>query len=213
MSAHILHRPQVGRRPFLGGLAALLAAPSCAKGTYTKVTELWRTEATESFRALLVVGVWRKDAGQRGRFEELTATAFRNAGVPAMSAQTLIGDQYPYPREALVSAAADNGLDGALVIRLIGYDRTARVDVTGEPLGDAPRAQWTEHYRHAYEAEGVGPMKVARAESLLFNVATEALVWSGLSETFAPEDAADAVASYGNAMAKALIDEGLLAPS
>ncbi|MCX4240716.1 hypothetical protein [Paraliomyxa miuraensis] len=194
-------------------MAGLLAVPGCTtKGVYTRVTEVWRTQAHVSLRRLLVVGAWRNAADRRGWFEERTAVALRHAGVPAMSAQALIGDRYPYPRQALVEAAVHNALDGALVIRVVGHGHAARVDVTGPPVGDDPRAQWTDHYRHVYQSEGVEPVRVARAESLLFEVATEALVWSGLSETFAVEDAAEAIASYGSAMAKVLVDGGLLAP-
>jgi hypothetical protein len=205
-------RTQLGRRSFTAAATATLLAPwGCARGVYTQVTEIWRTKEPIAVHRLLIIGV-NDDPSKRLRFEGRTAQAFENAKVPAKSTEQLLGGQFPYPRPALVTLTEQNQLDGALVVRLISYDNTARVDISGEALGDKPRATWSNQLKHVYDAEGNEPVKVARAETALYEVSTEKLIWSGLSETFAPEDASEAIASYGRVMTETLINGGFVVP-
>jgi hypothetical protein len=176
------------------------------------VTEIWRTKEPLSVRRLLIIGI-NNEPSKRLRFEGRTAQAFENAGVPAKSAEQLLGNTYPYARPALLTITEKNQLDGAMVVRLISYDNTARVDVTGPGVGEQPKATWQNQLKHVYAAEGSEVAKVVRAETALYEVASEKLMWSGLSETFAPEDASEAIASYGKAITKELLERGLVVPS
>jgi hypothetical protein len=202
----------IGRRPWAAGLLFTLLAPTaCTKrGTYTRVQEVWRTDAKVTLHRLLVIAVW-EDAERRTLIETKIADAFSDRGVPALSADPLVTEPYPYPGEALVAATQQKSLDGALVVRLISYDQSASVEVTGAPVGDDPRARWSSALLHVYQGEGVTTAKAARVETLLYEAATERLIWSGFSETFAPADVLDAITSYGNAMTRTLIDGGLVA--
>jgi hypothetical protein len=203
----------LGRRRWAAGvLATLLAPAACSQRTYTRVEEVWRTKEKVTLKRLLVIAGW-EDLERRTIIEGQIAAAFTGRGVPAKSAEPLIDDPYPYPPGALMAATEQDRLDGALVVRMISFDNSASVDVTGPPVGDDPRAKYSSALRHVYQAEGVTGAKTARAETLLYQVATEKLIWSGLSETFAPADVADALSSYGNAMTKTLLAGGLVAAS
>lgn len=202
------------RRRFLLTSAAAAAAVTagCAgsQGTQTRVTEIWRTEDRAASVGRLLIVVVAPDAERRLNAETGIAETFSSAGTPAFSTESLLGQQYPYPRPALITLTEQNELDGVLVVRLISDDQAASVDVTGPVVGDDPRAKWSEHLRHAYEKEGVAPYQTVRAETLLYQVAGEKLIWSGLSETFAPENANDALRSYSQSMVRGLADDGFL---
>ncbi len=198
-------------------LGLSLASSGCANST--SIEHVWRAPGwTTSFEHVLVLGML-KEKGVRRDFETKMAAALGKAGVDATAAFELLPKRdSELSDEELARVLAERGIDGVLVTRLVGVDKQLRY-VGGSPYattGGAPYGFY-DYYHYSYDVM-YSPGRtveydVVTLETSLYAIATADLVWSGLSETFAPSSVEDTIESYAKTMVSALVTDGLVAAS
>jgi hypothetical protein len=207
-----MHSRQLALASVLALAGFTLLLPGCAT---TTVERVWQApEWTGSFDHVVIFGM-SKRPGVRRAFEEGVAEALRAKGVHATPSFELFPDDTERTREEIASALSQRQLDGILVARLIAIDSGQRY-LDGAPymiMGGPPMGFYG--YYHAtfgltYGMGYVTDYDVVIIESNLYAAQNAQLVWSGISETFDPQDVEEAVKSYGRTMTKTLIEADLV---
>jgi len=198
------------RLPLAVALCVLLAA--CVDSV--AIRQSWRDTAYAGprFERLLVVG-FGEDGASRRVFEDEFVRALRAAGVAATASYTLVpglsGSDLPKVREALTRS----GADAVLATRLVGVDKRMHVH-PAQPVF-VPSIGYRRGFYGYYSAVIVSPpttyqYEIVTLETSLWNAKGDALVWSGTSESFAPDDARLAAGELARTVIAALRGQGLL---
>lgn len=161
-------------RAFL--LASLLVAPAVIAGT--KLTTTWRDPqvATVNFSKIVVAFI-SQDADLRHRVEDGLARRM----LRAVAAHTLVSDDEIKDREAVKTRLLSNGVDGAIVVRLVDLKRETVVSMgdswaAGLPLyWDTWDINWIRVSTASYAYED----KMATADIILYSVAKAKPIWVG----------------------------------
>ena len=195
-------------------LAALagcvLLSWACAS---TKLVNIWRDPgyAGPPITKVLVIGV-TKQSGIRRTFEDIFAERLRDYRVTAVQSYTLIPEDGEVSHERLAHAIAQSGADAALITRLVRVDRQIQV-YPGTYVGP-PFVGFYGFYSSAwvgfYDPPQAYAYDVVTSETTLFEAKTNRLIWSGTSETFAPQDVRKDTQEFVTLIAQALAVQGLI---
>lgn len=191
-------------------LVLLLAA--CA--AQTKLTNTWRDSEFQGapFKRVLVIG-FGEDGANRRVFEDEFSKSLQAAGVSAIPSYTLGAGVSEADIEKVKAMVARSGADGVLTTRLVGIDK--RVNVYPGQVMVMPAVGYRRGFYNYYSSVMVTPpttynYDVVTLETNLWQVVGEHLIWSGTTETFAPEDARKSSAEFARVIVGALRGQGLL---
>jgi hypothetical protein len=194
--------------PLLIGL--LLAACSAQ----TQLTNTWRDTEFRGvpFKRVLVIG-FGEDGANRRVFEDEFSKSLQAAGVSAIPSYTLGSGVSETDIEKVKAMVERSGADGVLTTRLVGIDK--RVNVYPGQVMVMPAVGYRRGFYNYYSSAMVMPpstynYEVVTLETNLWQVVGEHLVWSGTTETFAPEDARKSSAEFARVIVGALRGQGLL---
>lgn len=196
-------------RNTLNTCAILLASVLVSGCASTELVNSWRDpDYAESVTSLVVLGV-SKQASVRRVFEDEFATQLRTRGIRAIPSYTLIADDGPLDEGSLRAAIESANTDGVIITRLVNIQN--RTMVTSNATVGAPyyygfySRAWVGYYEpsvHQYE--------VVTAETTVFARERAEPVWSGTTETFAPEDLKKETTGFAKTVISALEKEGLI---
>jgi hypothetical protein len=211
MSGEFMQRPLRAITLLLA--ACLLLAGGCASTTLTNV---WRDPSYSgtAFKKVLVMGV-SETTGVRRIFEDEFAAKLKSVGVVAVPSYTFIPQDGPADRATLDAAITKAGAQGVLVTRLLKVDRRTQY---------SPGSVWAVpavgHYRdfHGYYSsiwvQYAPPQRfdyeIVVLETNLWRAEKGELVWSGMTETFAPSDVRRATREFADVIIKALREQRLI---
>jgi hypothetical protein len=198
-------------RAFALGVAGLLLA-ACVSPT--TLINTWRDNDHREppFKRVLVIG-FGEDGANRRVFEDEFSRSLLAAGVTAIPSYTLGSGVSETDLAKVKEMVARSGADGVLTTRLIGVDK--RVNVFPGQVMVMPAAGYRRSFYGYYSSAMVMPPStynydVVTLETNLWHVVGESLVWSGTTETFAPEDARKSSAEFAGVIVHALRGQGLL---
>jgi hypothetical protein len=136
---------------------------------------------------VIVIG-FTKDAASRRLGEDALAAEIRKNGGKATPSYMLIPGQLPKDQAAIKDQVVGGGFDGAVVVRVAGITQEQSWDYVGAmPVYYAsPWTYWGYWYPYAWDPFYLQTDTIVRVETLVYNVKTEVLVWSGLSESTNP---------------------------
>jgi len=194
-------------KPFYRILTALLLSivlTSCAK---TKFTKQWMDEDFEGppYDDVLVLVVADK-MGNRQDAENYIVKKLDEAGVNAMQSYDILPKTETIDAEAVGKAIDGLQLDSVIVMYATGvteeeyYKPARRFGVyTGYGYGHAHYGSFYNYYPHAYTYVYLpgydNTHHVVAIETSLFDIESAKMVWSGQSNTFAPESVDDVIHS------------------
>jgi hypothetical protein len=201
-------------RPFVAALTlALTLGPGSLGCSTTTIEHVWRAPNWNGSFAHIAIFGMSKLPGVRRDFETRMAAAFAEVGVKATPSHWLFPHDGELRDEDIAGALAHYGINGAMVVRLVGVDREYRY-IDGGPYG----GPWTGFYGYyhgtyavLYSPEYLVDYDIVVLETNLYDVATSELVWAGLSETFDPNNVDEAIDSYAETMVRTLVHSGLVA--
>lgn len=193
--------------PFaLFGLVALVAA-GCAT---TRIVETWKapglSAADLDFQHVVAIALMPEESRARIVEDALTAAATRTKVTPAYSIVSL-EDRADVGR--MRGALEEQGIDGAVVVRLVGVDEE-QTYVPGTVVPGGFYGYYGRVGAVMYEPGYVRTDKYYTVETSLYDVHSGKLLWSGISETLNPRDTDDLIEEIVAAARKKLREEGLL---
>jgi len=199
------------KRPLIVLLVLLLSA--CV--TNVQVTNSWRDADYRGgiFRRVLVMG-FGDDGANRRVFEDQFVAVLRAAGVDAVPSYTLVSGLSASDLPRVKEVVARSGADGVLTTRLVGVDRRVGV-YPAQPVFVPAVGYRRGGFYGYYSSVVVMPPStynydVVTLETNLWQVVGERLVWSGSTESFAPDNVREASAEFADVIVKALRAQGLL---
>ena len=158
--------------------ALLLLAFVVPTAAGTKLTTTWRDpNATKTDYAKVVVAYISKDADLRRRVEAGLARRIRRS----VAANTIVPDEELGNKEAVRARLESNGVDAAVVVRLLDF-RNEKIYSSGETfdvavpmLWDGWMVGWTTANTSSYIADD----KTVIAEIVLYSVESTKPIWAG----------------------------------
>ncbi len=160
----------------LGGL--LLS--SCAT---TIVTAVWKDESfTGPVKKMAVIGIFKTPA-IRNSFEDEFSRQLRTHGVEAVPGYTVIPVDEQSDKDIVASKLRNLGTDYVLVTRLVDK-RTVQTYVPGQAyVVPGYYRSWGGYYQYAYTPGYMVQDVYAYAETNIYDVKNDKLIWSARSET------------------------------
>jgi hypothetical protein len=160
--------------------ACLFLTVSCAT---TKLTESWRDEGFRGrIGKCVVIGVF-KEPDTRKIFEDELADRLRARGVEAVASHKIITDAELSDKDLVLRKVRNTGADGLFVMRLLDME-TVTTHVPGRSyLVPGYYGYYGTYYTHIYEPGYTVREGYAYAETNLYDVGNEKLIWSGRSTT------------------------------
>jgi hypothetical protein len=165
-------------RLFLLACVCLLA--SCAT---TKLTETWKDDQFRgTIRKVAVIGIF-KEPETRKIFEDEFADRLRARGLEAVASHKFIPDAEMPDKDLVIGKIRKFGADTVIVTRIVDV-QTEKIFVPGRDyLVPNYYTNYGTYYTHVYQAGYTAEEGAAFAETNLYNVSDEKLIWSGHSKT------------------------------
>jgi len=191
-------------------LVALLAG--CAA---TTIDSSWKAPGLTSLdykgKKVAAVVISSNEGARRVAEDALAAeiTAHGAVGVPGYTV---------LPNDAITDTTRskqlllDAGIDGVVIIRVTGKDQNTIVEpgYWSGPYYGTWGGYWGGGWGAAYSPGYVETYTVISAETLLYSIRENRLLWAGLSKTDSPEKLDDFVRDISDAVAAKLQEEGLI---
>lgn len=206
--------------PWVLALVGLLSI-GCGS-TRSEMTHSWvdPTHSPTPYKKVLVITL-AQDSARRRVSELQLAAIFTDAGLPAVPSHTIMPDLGTVGDEAAIrqvvgAAVAKSGADCVTVSRMVSAETSQRwVAGSTYVVPDAYYGGFYGYYNQAYQVVSTPDYlvedKIYVVETNLYDVATEKLVWTGISETLNPESSVKGVESVGQVIASTLRKEGMIA--
>ena len=203
----------------LTALAGMLLAAALAGCSATRATSEWRDEGFtgKRFDDLLVIAI---DDSTRDRrlFEDTFSRALREEGLDATSSWTLMPAEQKVDKESVRAAISGRSVGAVLVVHLVGTEEREVYHpprTTYAPARYAYRyyGYYSSVYDYVYEPGYYTRHQYVKLETNLYDVASEALVWSMQSETIDPQTANELVDSLCETVIEKLRRHGLIGPA
>ncbi len=194
--------------------AVVVAFTLAGCASSTSLTSQWKSPdySGPSLKKLMVVGV-SEQPGPRRIFEDEFVAALKSAGVEAERSYTVIPADGQADKEVLEKAVRDLGADGVLITRLVKTDRKTRVEpgrVYGPGYGRGFYGWYGSAWGGFYEPARVYQYDVVTAETSVYSVAADALLWSGSTRTFGPQSVEKETPGFAKSIIEALKKQGIL---
>jgi hypothetical protein len=193
--------------------AAALCLGACANTTFVstwKAPEANRIDPVGKNIAALVIAA---DPNRRRDGEVYLANDLTTRGVNGIAAFTLIGLDHPtldYARTRF----KDAGIDGVVVMRLVGHSQTVIVDpggFSGSVYGTFGSYYSSYGMAVSYSSGSVQTDTEVTIETLIYSLNKDTLLWAGTSRTSNPEGLQALVHDVADAVANQVVKQGLVA--
>jgi hypothetical protein len=187
-----------------------LAVWGCAS---TQLVDTWRdpTHSGPRLSKILVIDV-TKQAGIRRTFEDELVRQLRAKGLQAVPSYTVIPEDGEAPWERLSQAVLESGVEGVVVTRLVRVDRQTQL-YPGTYVG-SPYVGLRRFYASAwvgfYTPPQVYNYDIVTAETNLFDVRGDTLIWSGTTETYPQRNVKNDVTEFATVILDALLASKLI---
>jgi hypothetical protein len=209
----------VGARVAIGILIMLTVTPAPAKSS--RIVTSWRNPAVaapKKFKKVLALGMSQRTT-VRADFEDALAAELEKIGVTAIPANTILlrppGAEVSV--EYLKEQVEANHIDGVVVSRLV------KVEDKVTQLGGVPYTVPFSYYNSLYGYYGtvfttvyspsyLQKEKKVRVETNLYAVVGNEgqLVWTGITDTFNPENPEKAIKGFIKVIVKEMQKQGVL---
>ena len=194
-------------RPVLQLLFAICAATLAACAS-TSLRDSWTDPAFTGgpFRKVMVVGISANSTNRRV-FEDSFSARLAAVGVEAVRSYELMPQTGIISKEDFDAAARRSGADGLLVVHVNRVEtRTQVTNVTVPVTGRG----FYGFYRGWATVPDITQYDLATVETNLFDVSSDRLVWSGITETMNPTSVTAEVPGFADVIIRALTARGLL---
>ena len=179
--------------------------------TTTTLTSVWKDESYKGpVNNVFVMGVFQKETNRR-IYEDGFVKKLSAQGVNAIASYKEFGSGKLLDKKAIVSKMEELNMEAVLITNIVDKERRRVYAET-----------WYQNYGHHYGYWHGNEVRttefiddIYHVETKLYDVRSEGLIWSALSETIVMEDAfaqndRNIINTFINVMVKKLSDDGLV---
>ena len=186
-----------------------LGALACASGG-AQITDSWLDPSVTSvsFDKVLVIAVTPNESVRRAAEDAMVRSAQRGN---AVASYTLLTSEQLGNNATVRSAIQQNNFDGAVTMRLVGKEQ----QTTWVP-GSYPTPYYsfygyhTYSYPMAYDPGYLRTDDIVKIETNVYSIEDDKLIWTGLSESFNPDNVTSLVSGIAEAIAQDMRDKGVM---
>jgi hypothetical protein len=164
--------------------------------------------ADRAFAKILVVGA-HPNVDRRRRFEDDVVRSFAEMNVGAVSVLTARGGDQTLNRDVVVAAARETASDAVLITRVLEV-REGQPIASSARSNDQPLTEFFNEYAQGTDPMTVTSVRTVLVASNLYEVASEARVWSGQSTAFEKSSVDAAITDLASAVTRTLRAGGWL---
>lgn len=186
----------------------MLGLVACAS---TSLMDSWLDPSVTSEMRFkkIAVAVLSKDQSVRRAAEDALVTQIKRSD--AVPSYTLISDSEGKDRERVKARLREAGVDGVIVMRVIGVDKeTTYVPGTYPQPYHTFGGYYGMAHPAAYSPGYLATDTIVQIETNVYSLADEKLIYAARSETFNPGDTAKLVRDIAKAIAHDLKKRGVL---
>lgn len=202
-----------------------LALVGCG-GPSTKFTATWHNPEFQGreLKDVLVIGV-SESVPNRNMFEAALTAELESVKIESFRAHQLMSNVEKLEREQVEALVKERGIDAVIVTRLLDVARdehyvppttTVYSDYGYPGYGSPYYGHYYGYYSYGYSvvtSPGYSYTSVTVIlETNLYDSATGEIIWSGQSESFDPESAADVIQPTARKIVDELVKEKLISP-
>jgi len=195
-------------------IVVLLLVFCAGCGPTTLIRDSWRDPALNpaglKFKKVLMIGIMKDETSRRAAEDRLVQLIQRGA-VQAIPSYSILTDAELKDAEQARAKIAEQGFDGAIVMRLA---RTEQQVTWSHGIAGDPYAHFWGYYRWgwgmAFDPGYLVTEASVHVETMVYSVSDDKLVWASLSESFYPTDTVSLVTDVARAVHKKLKDQGLV---
>ena len=194
---------------------ATLMLTACASTTFVSTWKAPDAQGVDPSGKKVAAVYMSTNESSRRAAEDVLARKLTEHGAQGVPAYTLIDTSVATDVERTKKQLSEAGVDGVVILRVLGEKERTRVTYTGAPYGYAP------YYRHFSSYWGFGwgapysPAEVTTTtelsiETLVYSLTRDELLWAGTSRTTDPGKIASLVDEIADAAAKEMTRQGVL---
>ncbi len=204
---------------FMPVVGALFLVAGCAS---TSMVDTWRDPnyKGKSFHNFLVVGI-TKDPGVRRVFEDIFTAELKSRGLQATASYSVTPQEQTVTKELIAEAVKKTGSDAVVTTRVVNVQQESTVtpgyvENFGPGPGNFPhRYPQRDLYSYYGTTQVIQPptvqnYEVATLETVLFDVADAAMIWSGTSTTFETKQSVTVSKDLSKLIIQNLLKAGLI---
>jgi len=192
-------------------LALLLGLSLALSCSTTRILESWKEPGLKasdlSFQHVVAIAALRQESQQRIAEDAIVAAA---GGTKVTAAYTLVSQADRADTDRLRAVLQKHGIDGAITVRLIGFDERQTYVPGSYSYGGGYYGYYGRVGVPIYDPGYTRTDTYVKVETSLYNVTSGKLLWTGVSETLNPTVVDGAIRSIVEAARKQLVSEGLL---
>jgi len=203
-------------RDILSLFIILLSLPILSSCTNTKITSVWMDskKAGTSFNDILIIGIAEEEHNRR-LFEEEFTTQLNAAGIESEVSYMILPQGTSINRDNVAEAIEGKSIDGVIVTHLVAVDeeKVYRQSMDYRPSYGYYNGLYSYYphvHTYVHQPGYYTTHEVVKLETNLYEVASEELVWSAQSRSFAPESAKEVVDDLIKLVIKDLQEKGLI---
>lgn len=184
--------------------------------TNTKITSVWMDskKAGTTFNDFLIIGIAEEEHNRR-LFEEHFTSQLNAAGVESEVSYTLLPKGTVINRDTVTAAIKGKEIDAVIVTHMVAVEKETvyRQSMDYRPAYgyyDGLYSYYPHVNSYVHQPGYYTTHDVVKLETNLYEVASEELVWSAQSRSFAPESAKEVVDELVKLVIKDLDEKGLI---
>lgn len=191
--------------------AALLCVVAVSCGTSSSLVQRWSDPSFEGQpgQKMIIIALAKSERNQK-TWEGAFANVLRQVKVQPIAGSTVLPSQQSADESTLKQAVKETGADLAAVTRLVSVDKETTYVPGSAYYTPAPSYYgFYGYYSSSYAMVSTPGYyqedKVYSVETNVYDVRTEKLVWSGVTETVNPETGQDAAMSIASTIVDDMI--------
>ena len=197
-------------------IALAVFLPFFSSCTNTKMTSVWMDseKAGTTFNDILIIGIADEEHNRR-LFEEQFTTQLKAAGIPSNVSYDLLPQGIDINRDTVSAAIEGKTVDAVIVTHLVAVEEETvyRPSMDYQPAYGYYNGLYSYYphvHTYVHQPGYYTTHDIVKLETNLYEVATEQLVWSAQSSSFAPESAKEVIDELVNLVIKDLQQKGLI---
>jgi hypothetical protein len=199
------------KRATVGAIGPLVAVSLLMGCAATQVTSIWKDEAFQKKPHKVLTVAILKSNTNRLVLEDEFALALKQRGLDAIAGHTVLSEDEPVNKDAVAASLREKGFDTLLLVRLVDQ-RSQQTYVPGAayPAGATWPGYYGAGYNMMYTPGYVVEDKFAIAETNVYDVDTEKLIWTAATETWIKSSERKLIQEYVGLMIKELQKGGVV---
>jgi len=177
----------------------------------TEIKTVWKDETYKKKPQKVLTVAILKSTTNRMVLEDEFAVQLKQKGLDATAGHTVLSGDEPADKEALAALLKEKGFDTLILVRLVDQ-RSQQTYVPGAayPAGATWPGYYGAGYSTMYTPGYVVEDKFAIAETNVYDVDTEKLVWTASTETWIKSSEPKLIQEYVGLMMKELQKGGVV---